>query len=236
MRGEASVLDSCDCSAAFCARSLTRSAFAESSARLSRKTPTFTNTTPASIIPLTAIQRIPPLARLRERTRARALGFRLTVGCAATLDWASATLANLGPHPEPGRLRTRVPRDLAGRRPDRPARCGPHGRSRSADAHREVGRARAAALRVAQELLDDPVLERVERDHPEPAIRAQQLQRCGQGPFERAELVVDLDPERLEHALRRMPLAETRGSRNRALDRLHELTGALEGMRRTLLD
>src|SRR5689334_20700765 len=108
MRGEASVLDSCDWSAAFCARSLTRSALAESIARFSRSTPTFTNTTPASRIPLTAIHRIPLRARGRER--ARALGFRrfFGAGSAWTRDGACATLANLGPHAKTRRLGARV--------------------------------------------------------------------------------------------------------------------------------
>ena len=81
---------------------------------------------------------------------------------------------------------------------------------------------------VAQEALDDPVLERVERDHGEPAARPQHLERCGQPALERAELVVDLDPESLEDALRRMPLAEAGRRRDRRLDRLDELAGALE--------
>src|SRR5581483_12341718 len=50
----------------------------------------------------------------------------------------------------------------------------------------------------------------------------------GQRALERAELVVHLDPERLEDALRGMPLAEARRRRNRLLDRLDEVARALE--------
>ena len=97
---------------------------------------------------------------------------------------------------------------------------------------REVGRAGAAVLAVAQEALDDPVLERVERDHREPAVRPQHLERRGQRALERAELVVDLDPQRLEDALGGVPLAEARRRRDRLLDRLDEVAGALERLLR----
>src|SRR4029079_1446959 len=97
-----------------------------------------------------------------------------------------------------------------------------------ADAPREVRRARAAALLLAQELLDDAVLERVERDHCETAPGTQHLERCGERSLERPELVVDGDPKRLEDALRRMPLAEAGSRRDRRLDRVHELARALE--------
>src|SRR5439155_25821844 len=65
MRPARSLLESSDRSAAFSARSLTRSEFTPSSARFRRSTATFTNTTPARRIPLTAIQRIPPPAPAR---------------------------------------------------------------------------------------------------------------------------------------------------------------------------
>ena len=100
--------------------------------------------------------------------------------------------------------------------------------SRAADAGREVGRAGAAVLLRAQELLDDPVLERVERDHAEPAAGPQHLERRRQRALERAELVVDLDAQRLEDALCRMALTEPGRRGDRRLDRLDELARALE--------
>ena len=86
---------------------------------------------------------------------------------------------------------------------------------RAAGAAREVGRAGAAVLAVAQEALDDPVLERVERDHREAAVRTQHLERGRERALERAELVVDLDPQRLEDALGRVALAEAGRRRDR---------------------
>ena len=50
----------------------------------------------------------------------------------------------------------------------------------AADADGEVGRALAAALEVAHEALDDPVLERMERDDRETAARPQHRERCGE--------------------------------------------------------
>ena len=92
-----------------------------------------------------------------------------------------------------------------------------------ADADRKLGRARAALRAIAQEPLDDPVLERVEADDGEPAARPQHLERRRETDLERLELVVDRDPQRLEDALRGMPLAEARRRRNRGPDDVDEL-------------
>ena len=62
----------------------------------------------------------------------------------------------------------------------------------------------------------------------EPAARTQHLERRRQRALERAELVVDLDPQRLEDALGRMALAEARRRRDRRLDHLDEIARALE--------
>src|SRR5258705_8670657 len=105
MFDDASLLESCDCKSWLSARSLVRSEFVESSERLSLSTATFTNTTPASRIPLTAIQRIPPRARTWARLRALVFvpvfgrGFTRgrTTGSAID-DWACERLANLRPH------------------------------------------------------------------------------------------------------------------------------------------
>src|SRR5581483_7395556 len=111
---------------------------------------------------------------------------------------------------------------------DGATRRGAHPRLRAADAHREVGRAGAALLLRPQEALHDPVLERMERDHSEASARPQHLERRGQRPLDGAELVVDLDAERLEDALRRVALAEACGRRDRGLHDLYEVAGALE--------
>src|SRR2546426_3629332 len=156
MCADASSLESCDCRAAFSARSFVRSEFAESSARLSRSTATFTNTTPASRIPLTAIQRIPPRARACARLRAfcRVRGRGRDAG-SAIVACACERLANLRPHPQARRLRARVAGDLCRGWPDRAARRGAHRGLGAADADREVRRTRAALFLLAHELLDD---------------------------------------------------------------------------------
>ena len=63
-------------------------------------------------------------------------------------------------------------------------------------------------------------------------MRPEQLERCGQRALEGAELVVDLDAERLEDPLRRMALAEPGRRRHRLLDHLDQVAGALERLLR----
>src|SRR5579884_1467108 len=183
------------CSAALSASSFDRSAFAVSSRRLSCRTATFTNTTPASRIPPIAIQRIPPRARAcfaRERPRGRTAG----TGWAIVAAWACETLAigapssDLRADAEARGLGAGVASHLGGARTDRPPRRRTQRRLRPADAHGEVGRARAPLLLPAQELLDDAVLQRVEGDDAEAPPRPQHLERCRERALERAELVV----------------------------------------------
>ena len=167
-----------------------------------------------------------------RRGRARAFRVRASrgraTGCGDAAWRASLAITTF----VPTRRRADCARGLraisAARRADRAARRRAHRRLRPADADREVGRARAALLLAAQELLDEPVLERVERDHAEPPAGAQHLERRRQRALDGAELVVHLDAERLEDALRRMALAEARRRRNRGLDHLDEVAGALE--------
>src|SRR5471030_422968 len=148
---DASSPESWDESAAFSARSLVRSEFAESSARLSWRTATFTNTTPARRIPLTTIQRIPPRARTCcnfARGRPRGAGWvlgRLT-GSATTDCCACGQLANLRRHPQARRLRARVACDLCSGRPNGAPRRRAELRLAATDAHGEIGRAGAAVL------------------------------------------------------------------------------------------
>ena len=68
----------------------------------------------------------------------------------------------------------------------------------------------------------------MERDDAETPAGAQHLERRRQRALDGAELVVDLDPERLEDALRRMTLAEPRRRGDRGLDHVDEIAGALE--------
>src|SRR5438067_466360 len=98
----------------------------------------------------------------------------------------------------------------------------------TADANRKVGRAGAAPLALAQEVLDDPVFERVEGDDREPSARAKHCERRGQRRLERAELVVDGYAQCLEDPFRGMSFAEARRRGDRSPDRVDELARALE--------
>ena len=73
-------------------------------------------------------------------------------------------------------------------------------RLRPAHAHREVGGAGASGSRRGEAALDDPILERVVRDHDDPTSRSQHphgdVERIG----ECIQLVVDGDPNGLEGA------------------------------------
>src|SRR5579859_8163166 len=122
----------------------------------------------------------------------------------------------------------RVGRNRTLARPNRAALDRAQQRLRPADADRKVRRTRAAALAVAQELLHDPVLERMEADHRKPTPGPQHLERRRQCRLERAELVVDGDPESLKDALGGMTLAEPHRSGHRGPDRLHEVARPLE--------
>ena len=97
-----------------------------------------------------------------------------------------------------------------------------------ADADGEVGRADAAALALAHELLGLAVLERVETDDREAAAGAEHLEGGGERVLELAQLVVDGNSQRLEDPLGRMPVAEARRRGNRGPDDLDELAGPLD--------
>src|SRR5581483_11660975 len=228
IRGEARRLESSDWSAAFSARSLVRCWFARSSCRFRRRTPTLTKTTPARRTPETAIQTMPARACARRLARPRVAGFARRGAANGSASVSTKRLAKLHRHAEPRRRGPRIARDLGRRRANRTPRRRPQHGLGPARAERELRRARAAVLLSAQEALDDPVLERVERDDGEAALRTEDLDRRRQRALERSELVVHLDAERLEHALRRVPVAEPRRRRDRVLDRLDEVARPLE--------
>src|SRR4029453_10846944 len=98
----------------------------------------------------------------------------------------------------------------------------------AADADRKLRRARASLCAIAEEPLHDPVLERVEADDGDPAARAQHLERRREPGLERLELVVHLDPQRLEDTLRRMTFPEARRGRDRRAHDVHELARTLD--------
>ena len=65
-----------------------------------------------------------------------------------------------------------------------------------------MGRTDAVARFAREEVFDDPVLERVERDHDDPATGTEDAHRRGESLLEVRELVVDSDAKRLEDARR----------------------------------
>ena len=64
-----------------------------------------------------------------------------------------------------------------------------------------------AARLAGHEALDDPVLERVEAYHDEPATGGEQREALVERALERGELVVECDADRLEHTSRGMDAA-----------------------------
>src|SRR5438105_4759695 len=170
MRIEATALDTCDASAAFSAWSWSSCLSRLSTATFARSTATFTATTPA-----------------RDRTDAwpRGCGRRDRLG-REPVD--RGHLLRLHRCTEPCRSGARIRRHLRLARADRAPLDRAQLRLVTADAHRKIRGARAAALALAQELLDDPVLERMEGDHRQASARPQHLERGRERDLERAEL------------------------------------------------
>src|SRR5205823_5007851 len=71
-----------------------------------------------------------------------------------------------------------------------------------ADAGGEVGRTNAVARLPREELFDDPVLERMERDHDDPAAGTDDAHSGGESALEIRKLVVDRDAKSLEDTRR----------------------------------
>src|SRR5204862_6825206 len=139
----------------------------------SRRTATLRTTTPASSTADRAIHAALPAMCGRAATARRAT----RAAVAASADAAGATLANLHRGAQPRRRSARVPRQLGLGRADRAPRERAQDGLLAADADGEVGRAGAATLLASHELLDDPILERVEADDGDPPARPQDLDR-----------------------------------------------------------
>ena len=99
----------------------------------------------------------------------------------------------------------------------------------AADTHREFRRTGAALAPLRHGLLDDSVLEGMERDDRKPSLRLQTFKGRLQSSFQLAQLVVDGDAERLEYLARRM--TGTSGSRrNRARNDVRQLESGGHGL------
>src|SRR5439155_23691893 len=99
---------------------------------------------------------------------------------------------------ETGAPRAGVGGDLLGLRGDGLADRA-KGRVSAADADRQLGRTGAALALGRDEALDDPILERVVAEDDEPAAGPEQV-HCRREPgLQGVELLVDGDPQRLEH-------------------------------------
>ena len=96
-----------------------------------------------------------------------------------------------------------------------------------------AGRVRDPAASRGQELLHDPVLERMERHHRQAAAWTQQGFRCSQRPLQLAELVIDVDAKRLKGPGRRIDFSAP--AEHIGYDR-GELPGARDRRLATTLD
>ena len=106
-----------------------------------------------------------------------------------------------------------------------------------ADADRQLRRADAAARHLLERLLRDAVLQRVEGDDRDAPARLQVMHRRAERLLEDAELVVDLDADGLEDALRRMAAGRlAHRLRHRLADDVDELARPLDGLYGALPD
>ncbi len=122
---------------------------------------------------------------------------------------------------QPHRCGARVVLDLLGRGLLRAAGDQAQGRLVALGHDRQVGRhGRPGAC--GERLLDQPVLERVVAHHHDPAADADRVDRRRDRPAQHPELVVDLDPQRLERALGRVPSGTTGRGRDRVADQLDQ--------------
>src|SRR5687768_15995489 len=206
---------------------------------LSPSTATFSATMPASSTATITIQSTPPATRGRaagrERERGRAAGWAVRLG--ARLIRGSARAAaddtlglRLHRNAEPARCRANVDCHLGRCRANGFLRHQTNSRFLSAHAHREIGRAGATARLASEEALHDPIFERVEADDSDAPAWPQHAQDRREGPLQRAEFVVDLDPKGLEDPPGRMPVSKTPRSGNRFADRLDQLRCPLVGL------
>ena len=95
---------------------------------------------------------------------------------------------------------------------------------------------RAIPSGKAEDLLDQPVLQRVVGQYGDPTVKRERRDGTRQYGFERFELGVDLDPEGLKRALRGMAtgLAGSRG--DRVIQQLDQSTRGDEGLALALGD
>ena len=118
----------------------------------------------------------------------------------------------IGAHgrPQPGRARPRIGGDLLVRRAYRAMVNEPETRRRPcAGLRRQMARALLLRCRpFPEEALDQPILQRVEGDDGEPPARRQHALGRRQAARQLAELVVDVDAQRLERARGRVPAGD----------------------------
>ena len=106
-----------------------------------------------------------------------------------------------------------------------------------ADADRQLRRADTAARHLLERLLRDAVLQRVEGDDCNAAARLQVMHRRTECLLEDTELVIDLDADGLEDALRRMAVRRlAHRLRHGLADDVDELARPLDGLLHALLD
>ena len=90
---------------------------------------------------------------------------------------------------------------------------------------------RAISSGKAEDLLDQPVLERVVGQHGDPTMKRERRDGTRQHGFERFELGVHLDPESLKRPLRGMATGLAGSRRDRVIEQLDESTEVTKGSR-----
>src|SRR5687768_655520 len=125
-----------------------------------------------------------------------------------SLSWLGTSTLD---HPQQSASRAWVGSDLFGPRSDRPGRQDRRLGLFPAAAHRKVRRTNTVSGQVAEEPLDDPVLERVIGDDRQSRAFLQPLDALSQALFQGGQLVVDGDAQRLEDARDRLETVAARG-------------------------
>ncbi len=151
--------------------------------------------------------------RSRRRPSAASDRGRFSAIFTATRRWAERERGLVSTSSGPGATARRVSSSASGSRPQ--TQTGSSG-----------GQTQPGAL--GEELLDRPILERVEGDRAEATAERKHVPGRRQRVLERVELAVDGDPDRLEGALGRVAAAEAGRGRHPGLDRVDQLGGGRE--------
>ena len=99
-----------------------------------------------------------------------------------------------------------------------------------AHAHRKIRRTDAVPFHFTESILDNPILQRLERNDPQPSAHLQMVHTGLHSILQDAQLIVYLNPDSLESPLCRMGPAPSGIGRNGRLDHMHQVIGGLNGL------